>query len=73
MARADAAGHDCGMGQMNASGRAVRPGGIPVGKVAVVAALGLAVPLLVSTPLSAADTRVGTADGGPALVALDRK
>jgi hypothetical protein len=39
----------------------------------VVTVLGLAVPLFVSTPLSAADTRVGTADGGPALVALDRK
>jgi hypothetical protein len=32
-------------------------------KAAVITVLGLTVPLFVSTPLSAADTRVGTADG----------
>jgi hypothetical protein len=42
-------------------------------KAVVVAALGLTVPLFVSTPLSAADTRVGTADGGPAVATLHRR
>jgi hypothetical protein len=61
------------MGQMEASGRTVRHGGIPMTKAVVVAVLGLTVPLFVSAPLSAADTRIGTADGGPAVVAQDQR
>jgi hypothetical protein len=41
-------------------------------KYVAVAVIGLAAPLFISTPLSAADTHGGTAAGTPAPIAVDR-